>query len=118
MKKLNYINEDICVCLIRGKEPPKSILEASGTIAEPNRRTSKRSRKSAHGNSINLNVSASTSVYQLKMMIWESFGVCNCSFLFYFSLTFSTSLPLSYPITFFICNIPPAVMSSNKKMLH
>ncbi|KAK6150719.1 hypothetical protein DH2020_015651 [Rehmannia glutinosa] len=75
MKKLNYTNEDICVCLIRGKDPPKSILEASGSISDPSRRTSKRSRKATYGNSVNLNVSGSTSVYQLKMMIWESFGV-------------------------------------------
>ncbi|XP_051140687.1 ubiquitin carboxyl-terminal hydrolase 26 isoform X2 [Andrographis paniculata] len=73
--KLNYTNEDICVCLIRGKEPPKSILEASGGFSDNGRRTSKRSRKAAYGNSVNLNVSGSTSIYQLKMMIWESFGV-------------------------------------------
>lgn len=75
MKKLNYTNEDICVCLIRGKEPPKSILDASGSISDPSRRTSKRSKKATYGNSVNLNVSGSTSIYQLKMMIWESFGV-------------------------------------------
>ncbi|PIN21050.1 Ubiquitin carboxyl-terminal hydrolase [Handroanthus impetiginosus] len=75
MKKLSYTNEDICVCLIRGKEPPKSILEASASISDPSRRTSKRSRKATYGNSVNLNVSGSTSIYQLKMMIWESFGV-------------------------------------------
>nr|GMD75431.1 ubiquitin carboxyl-terminal hydrolase 26 [Ipomoea batatas] len=75
LKKLNYSNEDICVCFIRGKEPPKSILEASGNNLEPNRRTSKRSRKTSFGNSVNLNVSGSTSIYQLKMMIWEAFGV-------------------------------------------
>ncbi|KAM7513474.1 hypothetical protein LguiB_012349 [Lonicera macranthoides] len=75
MRKLNYDNEDICVCFIRGKEPPKSILEGSGNILEPNRRNSKRSRKTNFGNSVNLNVSGSTSVYQLKLMIWESFGV-------------------------------------------
>ncbi|PSS11766.1 Ubiquitin carboxyl-terminal hydrolase [Actinidia chinensis var. chinensis] len=75
MTKLNYCNEDICVCFVRGKEPPRSILEASGNILEPDRRTSKRSRKTSFGNSINLNVSGSTSIYQLKMMIWESFGV-------------------------------------------
>ncbi|KAL2521363.1 Ubiquitin carboxyl-terminal hydrolase 26 [Forsythia ovata] len=75
MRKLNYTNEDICVCFVRGKEPPKSILEASGSISEPNRRTSKRSRKATYGNSVNLKVSGSTSIYQLKMMIWESFGV-------------------------------------------
>ncbi|XP_047975404.1 ubiquitin carboxyl-terminal hydrolase 26 [Salvia hispanica] len=75
MKKLNYFNEDICVCLVRGKEPPKSILEASCSISDPSRRTSKRSRKASYGNSANMKVSASTSIYQLKMMIWESFGV-------------------------------------------
>ncbi|KAK3025995.1 hypothetical protein RJ639_042152, partial [Escallonia herrerae] len=75
MRKLNYNNEDICVCFVRGKEPPKSILEASANILEPNRRTSKRSRRTTFGNSINLSVSGSTSIYQLKMMIWESFGV-------------------------------------------
>ncbi|MCD7469118.1 hypothetical protein HAX54_007925 [Datura stramonium] len=75
MRKLNYTNEDICVCFIRGKEPPKSVLEASVNSLEPNRRTSKRSRKTAFGNSVNLNVSGSTSVYQLKMMIWEAFGI-------------------------------------------
>lgn len=75
MRKLNYCNEDICVCFVRGKDqPPKSVLEAANVL-EPDRRTSKRSRKTAFGNSINLNVSGSTSIYQLKMMIWESFGV-------------------------------------------
>ncbi|KAL6953118.1 Ubiquitin carboxyl-terminal hydrolase 26, partial [Sarracenia purpurea var. burkii] len=78
MRKLNYCNEDICVCFVRGKEPPRSILEASGNIFEPDRRTSKRSKKTTFGNSINLNVSGSTSIYQLKMMIWESFGVFYC----------------------------------------
>ncbi|KAK9289140.1 hypothetical protein L1049_017613 [Liquidambar formosana] len=75
MQKLNYCNEDICVCFVRGKEAPRSILEASGTNFEPDRRTSKRSRKTAFGNSINVKVSGSTSIYQLKLMIWESFGV-------------------------------------------
>lgn len=75
MQKLSYCNEDICVCFVRGKEPPKSILEASGNNAESDRRTSKRSRKTSFGNSKNLTVSGSTTLYQLKMMIWESFGV-------------------------------------------
>ncbi|XP_004235069.1 ubiquitin carboxyl-terminal hydrolase 26 isoform X1 [Solanum lycopersicum] len=74
-RKLNYSDEDICVCFVRGKEPPKSVLEASVNSLEPNRRTSKRSRKTAFGNSVKLNVSGSTSVYQLKMMIWEAFGI-------------------------------------------
>lgn len=88
MKKLNYINEDICVCLVRGKEPPKSILEASGSISDLSRRTSKRSRKASYGNSVNMSVSGSTSVYQLKMMIWESFGVWYLTSLFIVYLHF------------------------------
>lgn len=75
MKKLNYYNEDIRVCLVRGKEPPKSILSASENSLELNRRTSKRSRKTAFGNTSNFKVSGSTTIYQLKMMIWESFGI-------------------------------------------
>ncbi|XP_027353801.1 ubiquitin carboxyl-terminal hydrolase 26-like [Abrus precatorius] len=75
MQKLNYCNEDICVILVRGKEVPRSILEASKGIIETDRRVSKRSRKTKNGSSISLKVSASTSLYQLKMMIWESFGV-------------------------------------------
>ncbi|XVF48123.1 hypothetical protein PTKIN_Ptkin03bG0165600 [Pterospermum kingtungense] len=74
MQKLNYADEDIYVYLVRGKEAPKSILQASES-SEPDRRTSKRSRRTNNGNLVNLKVSASTSVYQLKMMIWESLGV-------------------------------------------
>ncbi|XP_057955457.1 ubiquitin carboxyl-terminal hydrolase 26 isoform X2 [Malania oleifera] len=75
MRKLSYCNEDVCVCFVRGKEAPRSILEASGTNFDPDRRISKRSRKTTFGNSVNLKVSGSTTLYQLKMMIWESFGV-------------------------------------------
>jgi ubiquitin carboxyl-terminal hydrolase 48 len=75
MHKLNYCNEDISVILVRGKEVPKSILEASKGLIETDRRVSKRSRKTKNGSSVSLKVSASTSLYQLKMMIWESFGV-------------------------------------------
>ncbi|XP_024020762.1 ubiquitin carboxyl-terminal hydrolase 26 [Morus notabilis] len=75
MQKLNYCNEDVYVHFIRGKEAPKSILQASETNFDPDRRVSKRSRKTSSGNQISLKVSGSTSVYQLKMMIWESFGV-------------------------------------------
>ncbi|KAB1204508.1 Ubiquitin carboxyl-terminal hydrolase 26 [Morella rubra] len=75
MQKLNYCNEDIHVFFARDKEAPKSFLEASDTSFEQDRRVSKRSRKTTNGNLINLKVSGSTSVYQLKMMIWESFGV-------------------------------------------
>ncbi|KAM3687625.1 hypothetical protein ACJW31_10G089000 [Castanea mollissima] len=75
MQKLNYCNEDIYVFFARDKEAPKSFLEASDTSFEPDRRVSKRSRKTNNGDLINLKVSGSTSIYQLKMMIWESFGV-------------------------------------------
>ncbi|XP_054797302.1 ubiquitin carboxyl-terminal hydrolase 26 isoform X2 [Prosopis cineraria] len=75
MQKLNYSNENISVILVRGKEVPRSILEASKGSVEADRRVSKRSRKSKNGTSISLKVSASTSLYQLKMMIWEAFGV-------------------------------------------
>jgi len=51
------------------------MLEASKGFVETDRRVSKRSRKTKNGSSISLKVSASTSLYQLKMMIWESFGV-------------------------------------------
>lgn len=77
MEKLNYQNEDIHVYLVRGKEAPKSIREASAALPVPDRRTSKRSRRTTTGNSISLKVSGSTTVYQLKLMIWESLGVCH-----------------------------------------
>jgi len=51
------------------------MLEASKGSVETDRRVSKRSRKTKNGSSISLKVSASTTLYQLKMMIWESFGV-------------------------------------------
>jgi ubiquitin carboxyl-terminal hydrolase 48 len=75
VEKLNYQNEDIHVYLVRGKEAPKSIKEASKAVAVSDRRTSKRSRRTSSGNSISLKVSGSTSVYQLKLMIWESLGI-------------------------------------------
>ncbi|XP_068662753.1 ubiquitin carboxyl-terminal hydrolase 26-like isoform X2 [Aristolochia californica] len=77
MRKLNYCNEDIRIFLVpSGKEAPRSVVEAaSGTLFEPDRRASKRSRRTSGGNSISLRVSGTTSMYQLKMMIWESFGV-------------------------------------------
>ncbi|XP_030480385.1 ubiquitin carboxyl-terminal hydrolase 26 isoform X1 [Cannabis sativa] len=75
MQKLNYCNEDVYVYFVRGKEAPKSILQASEINFDPYRRVSKRSKKTNSGNQISLKVSGSTTVYQLKMMIWESFGV-------------------------------------------
>jgi hypothetical protein len=75
VEKLNYENEDIHVYFVRGKEAPKS-REATKALPVPDRRTSKRSRRTSSGNSICLKVSGSTTVYQLKLMIWESLGVC------------------------------------------
>ncbi|ONM54374.1 UBP26 isoform X4 [Zea mays] len=75
VEKLNYQNEDIHVYFVHGKEAPKSIKEASKAVTVPDRRTSKRSRRTSSGNSISLKVSGSTSVYQLKLMIWESLGI-------------------------------------------
>ncbi|RZC68816.1 hypothetical protein C5167_033154 [Papaver somniferum] len=64
----------ISVLLVRGKvEAPKSVLDASCVVSEPHRHTSKCSRKNSYGNSVNLKVSSSMSIYRLKMMIWESF---------------------------------------------
>lgn len=75
MDKLNYSSEEISVHLIRGKEVPISLLEASTNISGPDRRTSKRSRSTLSGKVCKLRVSGTMSVYQLKTMIWEYFGV-------------------------------------------
>lgn len=89
MQKLNYCDKDISVFLVRGKEAPRSILEASESMFEPDRRASKRSRKTR--SFVNLKVSASTSIYQLKMMIWESLGVSyiDCIYEYICNLIFS-----------------------------
>lgn len=75
LTKLNYTNREISVTLVRGKEPPPSLLLSPGSEAE--RRTSKRARRaSATSNGrIQLNVSGDTTVFQLKLQIWESLGV-------------------------------------------
>ncbi|MCL7043232.1 hypothetical protein MKW94_017363 [Papaver nudicaule] len=77
MQKLSYCNEEISVYLVRGKEavPPKSVLDASCRVSDPERRSSKRPRKASNGNLVNLTVSGSTTIYQLKMKIWESLEV-------------------------------------------
>jgi ubiquitin carboxyl-terminal hydrolase 48 len=76
VEKLNYQNEDIHVYFVRGKEAPQSIKEATKDFPVPDRQTSKRSRRTSSGNSARLKVSGSTTVYQLKLRIWESLGVC------------------------------------------
>ncbi|KAL0862811.1 hypothetical protein Bca101_041929 [Brassica carinata] len=75
MRKLSYSEGDVSVCLVRGKEAPKSMLEASDSSFEVDRRTSKRSRRTNYGKQTSLKVSATTTVYQLKMMIWQLLGV-------------------------------------------
>ncbi|CAJ2659700.1 unnamed protein product [Trifolium pratense] len=55
--KFHYCNEDICVIFVRGK----------------GRR--EHSSKAEFNSSTNLEVSASTSLYTLKMLIWDYFGV-------------------------------------------
>ncbi|ONM54386.1 UBP26 isoform X5 [Zea mays] len=56
VEKLNYQNEDIHVYFVHGKEAPKSIKEASKAVTVPDRRTSKRSRRTSSGNSISLKI--------------------------------------------------------------
>ncbi|ESQ45578.1 hypothetical protein EUTSA_v10010085mg [Eutrema salsugineum] len=75
MQKLSYSEGDVFVCLVRGKEAPKAMLEVSDSSFEVDRRTSKRSRRTNYGKLTSLKVSATTTVYQLKMMIWELLGV-------------------------------------------
>jgi ubiquitin carboxyl-terminal hydrolase 48 len=76
VEKLNYQNEDIHVYFVLGKEAPKSIKEASKAVPVSDRRTSKHSKITSSENSVSLKVSSFTSVYQLKLMIWESLEVC------------------------------------------
>ncbi|KAG5393767.1 hypothetical protein IGI04_023730 [Brassica rapa subsp. trilocularis] len=75
MQKLSYSEGEVSVSLVRGKEAPKSMLEASDSGLEVDRRTSKRSRRTNYGKQTSLKVSATTTVYNLKMMIWQLLGV-------------------------------------------
>jgi len=71
------------VTLVRGKEPPPSLLvTSSGTEAE--RRTSKRARRASatSGGRIQINVSGDTTIFQLKLQIWEALEVGFFSFAF------------------------------------
>lgn len=73
IKKLQYVDEEIYVDMVDGKEPPKSLLEPS----KGERRASKRARRSPASSNkrVVLKVSGDTTVYQLKLLIWESFSV-------------------------------------------
>ncbi|CAH8340662.1 unnamed protein product [Eruca vesicaria subsp. sativa] len=75
MQKLSYSEGDVSVSLVRGKEAPKSMLDSADSMFEVERRTSKRSRRTNYGKQTSLRVSATMTVYQLKMMIWELLGV-------------------------------------------
>lgn len=76
LTKLNYTNREISVDLVRGKEPPPSLLVASSGY-EAERRTSKRARRASasSGGRILLKVSGDTTVFQLKLQVWESLAV-------------------------------------------
>ncbi|KAI3831959.1 hypothetical protein MKX03_036596 [Papaver bracteatum] len=73
--KLSYFEKEIFVVLVLGKEAPRSFLDVFCAVSDPDRCVSKHSRKTSDGNTVNLKVSGSMSIYQLKMMIWEPFGV-------------------------------------------
>ncbi|KAL2643343.1 hypothetical protein R1flu_010930 [Riccia fluitans] len=76
LNKLHYTNGEISVDLVRGKGPPPSLLAASGVV-ESERRTSKRARRASatSGGRVLLKVSGDTTVFQLKLQIWESMAI-------------------------------------------
>ncbi|KAJ7528558.1 hypothetical protein O6H91_15G008100 [Diphasiastrum complanatum] len=77
LSKLHYKNGEITVDLVIGKEPPPSLLAASGARLEGERRSSKRSRKASISGARRalFNVSGDTTVYHLKLSIWQALGV-------------------------------------------
>lgn len=81
LTKLNYTNREITVDLVRGKDPPPSLLVASSGF-EVERRTSKRARRASatSGGRILVNVSGDTTVFQLKLQIWESLAVSSLAY--------------------------------------
>ncbi|KAG6554433.1 hypothetical protein Mapa_004350 [Marchantia paleacea] len=76
LSKLHYTCGEISVDLVRGKGPPPSLLAASGVV-ESERRTSKRARRASatSGGRVLLKVSGETTVFQLKLQIWESLAI-------------------------------------------
>ncbi|CAM6105180.1 unnamed protein product [Calypogeia fissa] len=73
LSKLHYTSGEISVDLVVGKGPPPSLLAAS-RVLESDRRTSKRARRASatSGGRVLLKVSGETTVFQLKLQIWES----------------------------------------------
>ncbi|GBG75072.1 hypothetical protein CBR_g19585 [Chara braunii] len=80
ISKLSYTNGEITVELLRGTEPPPSMLcpAAMGTVSgQEGERRSKRVRKATAmtGGRAVLKVSGTMTVFELKMLVWESLGV-------------------------------------------
>ncbi|KAI5076548.1 hypothetical protein GOP47_0008613 [Adiantum capillus-veneris] len=72
IQKLQYVDEEIYVDIVEGNEPPKALLEP----VKGERRVSKRARRGPTSNKrIALKVSGVTTVYQLKLMIWEASSI-------------------------------------------
>lgn len=69
--RLDYTDGEIVVELMKGKEPPRSV------VAQEAERRSTRLRKqtSVAGGRVVLKVSGETTVYTLKMQIWEALNV-------------------------------------------
>ncbi|RZC74951.1 hypothetical protein C5167_050427 [Papaver somniferum] len=74
-QKLSYRHKYISVVLVHGKKDPRSVLDASCAVSEPDRSLSELSQKTSDNISLNLKVSGSMSIYQLKKMICKSLGV-------------------------------------------
>ncbi|KAH7422547.1 hypothetical protein KP509_12G013700 [Ceratopteris richardii] len=72
IRRLQYVDEEIFVDVVEGNEPPKALLEP----IESQRRVSKRARRGPTSNKrISLKVSGTTTVYQLKLLIWEASSI-------------------------------------------
>ncbi|MCO5549423.1 hypothetical protein L7F22_002894 [Adiantum nelumboides] len=72
IQKLQYVDEEVYVDIVEGDEPPKALLEP----VKGERRVSKRARRGPMCNKrVGLKVSGVTTVYQLKLMIWEASSV-------------------------------------------
>lgn len=73
IKKLQYVDEEIFMDFVDGDEPPRALLEP----VKGDRRVSKRARRATTSSNkrITLKVSGVTTVYQLRLLIWESFSI-------------------------------------------
>ncbi|MCO5561639.1 hypothetical protein L7F22_015260 [Adiantum nelumboides] len=72
LQKLQYVDEEIYVDIVEGNEPPKALLEP----VKCERRLSRRVHRCPMSNKrLTLKVSGVTTVYQLKLMIWEASSI-------------------------------------------